>query len=236
MSWHRAPLLPNTERRPCQWLSNVTQTVRGRKVTHCRVTVWAPGIGRSISRSRRLRTMNTQLHRSVGSSSHLAHPGRSCHWPFWQNSCVPAHMALGTSQPLGVHINGARDSGTHTFPVEPTSLSPSPSPLGNLFEISDLTLSLPHFKPSLGFPLGCVTASVGPASPMAHPTDFHPAFRLLAATTRHLLPAYDLEPDRLNSNHTPPLPHCVTSGRMLNLSVPMLPQQEMMMVTASQDF
>jgi hypothetical protein len=35
-----------------------------RKVTYCRVTVWVPGIGRSISRSRRLRATNTSLTRA----------------------------------------------------------------------------------------------------------------------------------------------------------------------------
>lgn len=96
-----------------------------RKSTHCRVTVWAPGMGRSISRSRRLRARNAQSlgdtgrrPRPGGGPSHLAHPRGSRRWPFWQTTRVPTRTALGTSRPLGVRINGFRDSGTHVFPVE----------------------------------------------------------------------------------------------------------------------
>lgn len=59
-----------------------------------------------------------------------------------------------------------------------------------------------------------------------------PASHCLAALiVRYPFPAHSLEPDQLDSNHPPLLPSCVTLGRMLNLSVPLLPQQETM-VTA----
>ena len=44
----------------------------------------------------------------------------------------------------------------------------------------------------------------------------------------HPFPAFSPEPVQLDSNQAPLLASCVTSGRVLNLSVPSLPQQEMM--------
>ena len=49
--------------------SRAEETVPGGRATHCRVTVWAPGIGRSISRSRRLQTNNKQMHHYNSSPS-----------------------------------------------------------------------------------------------------------------------------------------------------------------------
>ena len=44
---------------------------------------------------------------------------------------------------------------------------------------------------------------------------------------RHPFPALSLELVWLDSNQAPPLASCVASGRVLNLSGPSLPQQEM---------
>lgn len=60
-----------------------------------------------------------------------------------------------------------------------------------------------HRPPSLSLQIYAPHASHHPAAP----------------DTRRLFPAHSLEPDRLDSNHAPPLPSCVTLGRRLNLSV-----------------
>ena len=91
------------------------------------MTVWAPGIGRSISRSRRLQTNNKHMHHIT-----TYPPREEALLP--RQPCSPALATLANShphpklcgvspQPLWVHRSGFRDSRTHTFPVDSTLLS-----------------------------------------------------------------------------------------------------------------
>ena len=99
---------------------------RGR-ATHCRVTVWAPGIGRSISRSRRLQTANrctiiTAYPPLEGAPFHPGNPRSPALAPL-ANSHPHPKLCGVPPQPLWVHRTGFRGSRMHTFPVNSTLLS-----------------------------------------------------------------------------------------------------------------
>lgn len=106
-----------------------SQSARWRNVTHCRVTVWVPGIGRSISRSRRLQTTNTRYLSRPSPGGSPIPPHQSCPWPVLQTThmptCVRSCGLCEVMWSVGAQICWFRDSRTHTFPVEPTSLSPT---------------------------------------------------------------------------------------------------------------
>ena len=120
----------------------------------------------------------------------------------------------------------------HCWPV--SHQPPTLSPLHNLLEISGPTPLHPRSKASHGFPRCCVMPHVGPASPTARPCRRQSSPSSPGSSHRQ---TYGLEPDGLDSDHAPlQLPSCVTLGRTLNLSVPVLPQRETMMATASRIF
>lgn len=94
--------------------SEANQTVTGRKATHCRVTVCTPGIGRSISRSRRLQTTEAPLHQPILPLSPAIrvlanHPHVS--------PCKVTWLSGHHSLPGSIQVVSG------TFPMEPTSWS-----------------------------------------------------------------------------------------------------------------
>ena len=107
--------------------SKAEETAQRGRATHCRVTVWAPGIGRSISRSRRLQTANrctiiTAYPPLEGAPFHPGNPQSPALAPL-ANSHPHPKLCGVPPQPLWVHRTGFRGSRTHTFPVDSTLLS-----------------------------------------------------------------------------------------------------------------
>ena len=86
--------------------------------------MWVPGIGRSISRSRRLQTNNKQTYLYIsrpspgGSPSQPSQSQELLHWPLWQTatyipSCVRSHPSLSGSIEVASETAGLMDPPHH---------------------------------------------------------------------------------------------------------------------------